>query len=192
MLKKIQENVWQLTFKQFGSLVYLVKLENKWLLVDTSSIKNRQELIENLKEMKIVPENINIILLTHLHFDHSGNISLFKKSKIYASSAEIDDLKKEPEKAVVNEESLKEIEINKILPLEDFKNTNFKIIFCPGHTKGSVAFLYKDILFSGDTIFDNKGLSIGRTDLATSVPDKMSESVKKLLKLKFKILCPGH
>ena len=50
MLNKIKDNIWQLYFNQFGSCVYLIKLNNKNILIDTSTIENKEELISNLKE----------------------------------------------------------------------------------------------------------------------------------------------
>jgi len=163
MIKQIKDNVFQLSFGKFGSCVYLLKLkdkDNKNILIDTSSKENRQELLLDLEKLKIKLEEISIIILTHNHWDHNGNLELFKKSKIYA---------------------LKNI--------GKFKVNGIKVIYTPGHTYDSICLLYKDILFSGDTIFFN---GIGRTDLPESQPEKMQESLEKLKKLKYKILCPGH
>ena len=49
---------------------------------------------------------------------------------------------------------------------------------------------YKRILFSGDTLFDNR--AFGRTDLPTSTPDKLMESIIRLSKLEYRYLCSGH
>jgi len=70
-----------------------------------------------------------------------------------------------------------------------------KIVRVPGHTRGSVAFLdeKRKLLFSGDTLFTND--IIGRTDLPNSIPEKMDESVAKLVKMiedDKLLLCPGH
>lgn len=152
-------------FREFGSCVYLLKLNNKLILIDTSSKQARKELLGDFKELKINPKKINYIILTHNHYDHNGNINLFPNAKIYSF------------------ENLKNIE-------KDF--SEFKVIKTPGHTKQDICILYKDVLFSGDTIFDKKHIAIGRTDLPESQPQKMQESLNKLKKLDYKILCPGH
>jgi glyoxylase-like metal-dependent hydrolase (beta-lactamase superfamily II) len=71
------------------------------------------------------------------------------------------------------------------LPVKEIKS-----IKTPGHTQDSLCFLYKDILFSGDTIFHNQGR--GRTDLPGGDEEQIQKSIKKLKTLKYKILCPGH
>jgi glyoxylase-like metal-dependent hydrolase (beta-lactamase superfamily II) len=117
--------------------------------------------------------------------------SLFKKAKFYASKEEIDTLKKYPLLATYSKRADDELKKIKLIPIPN-KIDNLEIIKTPGHTIGSIClFLRKEgILFSGDTIF-NEDL-FGRIDLATSVPSKMEDSIKKLKKLKIKILCPGH
>jgi len=160
MINKLTNNLWQFYFKAFGSCVYLLKINNKNILIDTSTAENQSPLIQDLNSLHLNPEDINIILLTHNHWDHNGNIDIFSNAKLY-NYDNIDEL------------PIKDIEIHKV----------------PGHTKDSLAFLYKDILFSGDTLFNN---GIGRTDLPESIPSKMQDSLKKLKGLKYKILCPGH
>jgi len=113
-----------------------------------------------LKKLKVDPRDIHYILLTHRHWDHIGNLEFFPNAKIYESK-NIDEL-------------------TLIL---------FRPIKTPGHTKDSLSFLYKDILFSGDTLFHN---GTGRTDLPESDPNKMKESLEKLKKLDYQILAPGH
>jgi len=161
-INKISKEVFQFSFKKFGSCVYLLKSKNnKNILIDTSSKDNESELVEDLQKLNLKPEKIDIILLTHSHYDHVGNLNLFKKAKVY---------------------DFKNIEeINKI--------KDIKVIKTPGHAQDSLCFLYKDILFSGDTLFHD---GIGRTDLQDGEPEKMLDSLEKLKKIKYKILCPGH
>lgn len=160
MINKINQNVFQLNFQIFGSTVYLVKLNDKNILIDTSSKENEQELIRNLNQLDIKPEDINILILTHSHWDHIGNNGLFKNAKI-----------------ITNKNSGE-------LPKE------FKSIQTPGHTQDSFCILYEDILFSGDTIFHRGGR--GRTDLPDGNEEQISESIEKLKKINYEILCPGH
>ena len=127
MINQISKNIWQFSFEQFGSCVYLLKL-NKNILIDTSTIENRSELIQDLSSLKLKPENIDIILLTHNHYDHTGNLDLFPKAEVYS-----------------------EKNINK------FKIKDIKVIKTPGHSEDGLSFLYHDILFSGDTIFHEGG-----------------------------------
>jgi len=159
MIHQISKNVFQLYFDTFGSTVYILKLE-KNIIIDTSSENNREELINDLKELKLKPEDIDIVILTHNHWDHIGNLNLFKNAKI------------------INNKNLNQLpEI-------------IKPIKTPGHSQDSLCFLYKDLLFSGDTIFHGQGR--GRTDLPGGNEKQIQESIEKLKTIKYNILCPGH
>lgn len=172
MIEKIKKNIWKIYFKHFGSQVYLIKRKNQNILVDTSSIWNRIELLGELKKLEIEPSQINLILLTHKHFDHVGNIKIFKNAKIYG------DKKDFPSK--------------KIKDINELKLEGMQVIKTPGHTRGGLCFYFpKDkILFSGDTLF-HKGI-YGRTDFPGSSRKEMSKSLEKLKKIDYEILCPGH
>lgn len=160
MIQKLRENVFQIYFKKFGSVVYLIRQDKDNILIDTSSKDNANELLYELKKLKVDPRDVHYILLTHTHYDHNGNLEFFPNAKVF-DSKNIDTL----------------------------TLINFRPIKTPGHTKDSLCFLYKDILFSGDTLFHN---GTGRTDLPESQPDKMKETLEKLKKLDYQILAPGH
>lgn len=171
---------WKITFRLFGSNVYLLKINRENILIDTSSYENRDELISDLESLDIKPSDINIILLTHNHWDHIQNLDLFKNSNlsinVYGSK---EDFKNEEFPGI---KDIKQIE--SVFP-------ELKIIETPGHTPGCICiYLEKErILFSGDTLF-HKG--VGRTDFPESSPKKMRESLDKLDNIDYKTLCPGH
>ena len=127
MINKIKPNVFQLHFQTFGSTVYLIKLNDKNILIDSSSEENKQELLRDLNQLDIPQEKINTLIITHSHWDHIGNNDLFKNAKIITNE-NLNELPKE---------------------LEPIKT--------PGHTQDSFCILYEDILFSGDTIFHEGG-----------------------------------
>mgnify|MGYP001596863856 CR=1 FL=1 len=93
MINKIKPNIWQFNFREFGSCVYLVKIKEHNILIDTGSIDNKDEFLEDLKKLNLKPKQIDIILLTHSHYDHNGNINLFKNAKLYTNSAPIKEIK---------------------------------------------------------------------------------------------------
>jgi len=71
-------------------------------------------------------------------------------------------------------------------------NIGIKCISVPGHTPGSVCFYSPELksVFTGDTLF--QGL-IGRIDLHTSIPEKMFDSLMKLIDLPDDTqILPGH
>ena len=65
-----------------------------------------------------------------------------------------------------------------------------KAVSTPGHTPGSICYLFDNIMFSGDTLFCR---TCGRTDLFRGNLADMHNSIQKLGKLNGDyIVCPGH
>jgi len=169
MVQKILNNIWRFSFKRFGSYAYLLKLKGKNILIDASSPINTKELVKELKKLELNPADISIIILTHHHWDHSGGILPFTNAKIYGNKKDFGE---------------------NVIDIKKLKIPELQFIETPGHSKGSICILYKGILFSGDTLF-HRG-TIGRTDLPGSSEKEMEKSLKKIKKLKYRVLCPGH
>lgn len=178
MITKVKDNIYKIEFEEFGSNVYLIKLEKENILIDTSSKENKNELIYSLKELNLEPKNITTIILTHAHFDHIENISPFPNAKIYANFTES-----------INPNHTR-TKIENLIAIEKLPFKEFKIYNTPGHTGEDIVILYEDVLFSGDVIFDHG--YIGRTDFIESQPEKMKNSLDFIKNLDYKILCPGH
>ena len=162
------------------------------ILIDTGSRSERKKLEFFLNKL-VDFSTIKKVIFTHLHYDHIGNFDLFPNAMLLASKQEIEDFKTQPSKTVLDADiadKFKQAQ-TKLLPIDELKIAGLEIIPTPGHTKGSICIWMpgKKILFSGDTMMKN---SLGRTDLPTSSPAAMQESVTKLVSYNFKILCPGH
>lgn len=195
MIKRILSEVTAIHFQNFGSIVYLLQLTSNHkpstVLIDTSSKENAKELISSLKYLKLTPKDINTIILTHAHYDHTENIDLFPNAKIYGNFTKIIN----PNHSQTQE--------SKILPIKDCPLIHFcsnyelqttsyplRTFSTPGHTPGDIIILYKNILFSGDVVFH--GGYIGRNDFPESNIKDQEKSLQMLSKLKFDTLCPGH
>jgi hydroxyacylglutathione hydrolase len=141
---------------------------------------------------------VDLLILTHLHPDHifyAKNIQKRTNCKIIIGKGD------ENLKLLFNYFStwqgkkIKEFKIDRILEENDKINTgiyDFKILKLPGHSLGSIGIYEKkhEILFSGDTIFNNG--FIGRTDFFHSDEMLMKKTLIKLKKLKIKHLFSGH
>ncbi len=149
------------------------------------------------------------VMITHGHLDHTFSLLPLSKSSgievtyIHPSDRELLThperglgvqglaLLKElaPDRNWQEPEGLVEIDDGEVVVAAGL---SIEIIHAPGHTKGSVMYrINGDLLLSGDVLF--KG-SIGRTDLPTSSPRAMQESLKnKVLTLPNSVrVLPGH
>lgn len=178
MITQISPEIKAIHFQNFGSIVYLLQLPSQNILIDTSSKENEKELLSSLSSLNLKPKEINTIILTHAHYDHTENINLFPNAKIYGNFTKQINL------------DHTQTEIKNISPIEKQPIKEFKIHKTPGHTQGDIIIQYKNILFSGDVIFHDG--YIGRTDFPESNTKEMNKSLEFIKTLKFDILCPGH
>ena len=166
---------------------YLLQIDNDVLLMDPAS--KAEKLIDILGERNLIG-----ILLTHGHFDHIKAVDgLYDKyhCPVYIHK---DDEPMAKDKSsgsmfgLVSYMSCPSIHIqegiNKIGPFE------FEVIYTPGHSEGSVIYVFDDCIFTGDTLF--KG-SIGRTDLKGGSFSTIKQSLQIFKSFdKNYIIYPGH
>ena len=132
---------------------------------------------------KIIKKKYNkldYILNTHHHFDHvGGNEKLKEKYRAKVLGFELD------------KDRIPGIDII-LKDKQNFKlgHSSFEVIFIPGHTKGHIAFYFKDekTVFTGDTLF-----SLGCGKVFEGTYEQMFSSLNKLKNLPTdtKIYC-GH
>lgn len=160
------------------------------IVIDTGARAERSKLEFFLGKLVDFNE-VKKVIFTHLHYDHCGNFDLFPRAQLLASRQEIDDFKTMPKKTVLEDDIAEKMKNAAFLPIDELKINGFEIVPTPGHTRGSICIWLpkQKILFSGDTLF-RKGL--GRTDLPTSDPEAMRESISRLVSYNYRILCPGH
>lgn len=128
--------------------------------------------------------NIKKILMTHTHMDHVNGVKKFVKE----TDATVFIHKEEADK-------IKNLGIDKIKIIKDNDEINIgkikvKVLHTPGHSPGSVCYIFDNKLITGDTLFVE---GIGRVDLPGGDKRAVSESLKRLKKLDENIeVYPGH
>lgn len=164
----------------FDSNIYIY---GKKILIDTGfSNDHAYRIIDNMNKYEV---NIDRIVLTHNHPDHSSNIDIFQKE----FNAKVCVHETIAKKYSYLGEYLEVLHEGDILIIDE--NLELQVIYTPGHSEGGIC-LYdasNKILFSGDTIFSDG--NIGRTDLGGDI-QTLIKSIEKLLKLDVEVLCPGH
>ncbi|MCD6595748.1 MBL fold metallo-hydrolase [bacterium] len=165
--------------------------EKSTLLIDPGA--DGCKIVSKIDELLLKPV---AILLTHGHYDHIGAVNFLAekfKIPIYAHHDEIEmlanpDMNFSSMFADNISVSAEPISQNILIEL-GFPES--KIIDLPGHTKGGIGIIDRNIFISGDTVFANGG--IGRTDLPYSNVKMLVQSIEKILKLPDNlILYPGH
>ena len=166
---------------------YVLVSGNEAIIIDPAS--KPEKMIEKLGDL-----DLKAVLLTHGHFDHiKACDGLYEKyhCPIYLHE---DDEELARDKNSGADFGLVSYISCKTLPLKEGKMKigpfEFEVIFTPGHTPGSVIFVFDHYIFTGDTLFRG---SVGRTDLKGGDARTLKESLRvfKSFKEEYFIL-PGH
>ena len=179
----------------FDGNVYLI-LDEVPILVDAG-----MEPESTLRKIKkyIDPQEIEMIILTHSHHDHSAGVPRLKE----ATGARV--LIHEEEAGSLGDDmatvaylfglSAPEIEADGTLKegdVLDLGEWRLSVLHTPGHSPGGIC-LYEPmarVLFSGDTVFPQG--NIGRTDLFAGCDADLIRSIERLTALDVEVLYPGH
>ncbi len=156
-------NVKTLTLGLMGVNCYVLTDSGEAAVIDPGA--ECEKIIEYLDECGCT---LKKILLTHGHFDHIGalcDLAEKTKAKVYVHSGDKKMLTDNGANlSFMTGERIKPYEADIIL--DDIKeiqlgNTEIKVFHTPGHSSGSVSYLWGDNLFCGDLLFRG---SIGRYD----------------------------
>jgi len=166
---------------------YLLIEGKEAILIDPAS--KADKLIEILGDL-----DLKAILLSHGHFDHIKAVDgLFEhyKCPVYLNSKDeylARDKYSGKDFGLVSYISCPTYELLDCpMQIGSFK---FEVITTPGHTMGSVIFVFENDIFTGDTLFK---CSVGRTDLEGGDNRLLKDSLRVFNNLKKDyIIHPGH
>jgi N-acyl homoserine lactone hydrolase len=185
------------------STVSLLTVGDERILVDCGSFGVRGTLLKNLKTLGITPESISTVLLTHLHWDHCVNWTLFPGATIMVGEMELEWALKQstgshqlPELYVEALASSSRLRV--IVPGEEVLN-NIVAYHVPGHTPGHLFYYISrerdDIIIAGDAGKTRTELTSGAADM-TMDQDASKRSIQSLWDMwavkPGTILVPGH
>jgi glyoxylase-like metal-dependent hydrolase (beta-lactamase superfamily II) len=187
------------------SFVFGPVMTNAYLVYDEKTLRGLvvdpgmgpEALIQRIRELGL---ELEAILLTHAHFDHIGGVEevrAISKAPVYLHRAEEDWLE-DPAKngsvlfpgmpTIVCQPAEKILEGGETLHLI---GQTFQVLHTPGHSPGSVTYMWDSVIFSGDVLFKD---SIGRTDLPGGDYETLMRSIsEQLMELpeQTRVLC-GH
>jgi hydroxyacylglutathione hydrolase len=190
---------------------YLIKTDTGYILIDTGYTRKRTDLEKELESAGCKPGNLQVIVLTHGDFDHSGNAAYLRKKFGARIAMHHDDAGMVEYGNMFWNRSKSNILIKVIAPIlfrfgksERFKPDSYiedgddlsengfdaRVLHIPGHSKGSIG-----ILTSGGDLFCGDLLQNIHKPKLNSIMDDLTTantSVEKLNKLSIRTVYPGH
>ena len=191
---------------------YLLKADSGYFLIDTGSPNNRSEVEREILDAGCVPGEMNLIILTHGDFDHSGNAAYLRKRYDSKIAMHIGDLGMvERGEMFSNRKKGNNIFTRKLFPpligfrkserftpdlyFEDGDDLSHfgleaQVLSIPGHSLGSIGILTT----SGELICGDLFENINKPDINSLMDDKAAAeiSVEKLKNFEIKTVYPGH
>lgn len=151
---------------------YILMGGERGIIIDPGEEADR--ILETVSDLRI-----DLILLTHNHFDHIRALHEVKEAtsaKVAIHSLDLIDI------------ADRELKDGEKIP---FDGKEISVIYTPGHTQGSCSFLLENNLFSGDTLFSG---GWGNTAFAGGSEETIFRSIReKLMSLPDEtIVFPGH
>ncbi|MBT4690724.1 MAG: MBL fold metallo-hydrolase [Rhodospirillaceae bacterium] len=185
------------------STIALIRHGDRIALVDVGSFGQRHLLQEQLAERGLKPADVTDILLTHSHYDHSINWTLFGHANIAIGKEELDWSLQQPwGETVVPELYVRELKDWPTLQTAADGDEVFPGItahMSPGHTPGSLVFVLNtgegDMIFTGDACKNRAELLSRAADMTydAEVTQATIESIWSHWSARpGNILVPGH
>ncbi len=154
-------------------------------------IEKEEELDFQLAKINLTPDDIKLVLLTHLHLDHTDGIKFFPKQEIIVSDLE----SKKPysnapstypswfkPNLVKYKENRVDV-FNQAYPVTHAEDVLY--VPTPGHTHGHSSIIFKtddfDIIFAGDTSYNQRQILRGELAGVNADFKKTKETYKKLI-----------
>lgn len=146
------------TFLDGHANVYLLRHDSGYLAIDAGE-KNKIS-VKELQKLRIDPESVTDVFLTHSDFDHAGAVEVFSKAKVFLA-AEEEQLISGTTARTFGKMGILRLKNKVRVPytllndgdLMQIGSRRIQCVLAPGHTPGSMSFLVdgKD-LFTGDTL----------------------------------------
>jgi glyoxylase-like metal-dependent hydrolase (beta-lactamase superfamily II) len=169
------------------------------VLVDTGHYGTRDWLKAELERRRVSPADIDVVVLTHLHWDHCLNVEMFPHARILLGEDELEEgFLMEPGQPQ-NEAFKAALGKMKVETVGDGDriSRHATALLTPGHSPGHVAVTLKGddgrlTVMSGDAVPNYRAYLRGFPDISFYDRTKSEESVKKVKGLCPDLIIPGH
>ncbi|MCL4878649.1 MAG: MBL fold metallo-hydrolase [Anaerolineae bacterium] len=195
---ELAKNIWRVMPPPPSGNVYLIQDTLKTVLIDSGVYTTFDYLAEELRKLGLRPQDIDLVINTHEHFDHIGGNPYFSKTALIAAHRNAATKIELQDEYVTHMKEYGQVgddfsvhwwlENRNLIWTGDYK---LKILHTPGHTSGSICIYepFQHFMFTGDTVVRGEILT---PMLESGSAGDFVNSIERLLTMKIKVLYPGH
>lgn len=200
---QITSEIWQVGGPGFtateDAAVYLIVVDGHMALVDAGCGGNDTQLIANIRDCGIDPDQMDYLLLTHCHFDHTGGAGALRdRYGCVVVAHELDVPALEGGNTILTAahwygRSMPPLPVDVHLHGSEAQiqlgPRRITAIHTPGHTPGSVVYLMQS---DGQRVLFGQDVHGPLHDDFLSDATAYRQSLNRMLDLSADILCEGH
>lgn len=156
-----------------------------------------QDVIAQLARMAITPDQVRHVVLTHTHFDHTGELRAFPNARVWVGKGEKEYLERAfgVSRGVMRDDfegvRIRELDFTKSPKVLTFAGSrdllgdgSILVIPTPGHTPGAVSVLVKtkagDVLLVGDAAYTNTNIDKPVPIGLSTIPEQAADTLTRL------------
>lgn len=181
----------------WGAMVYIEHGSCK-MMFDTAGPGKRIEVRRRLQEIGIDANEINMLILSHFHYDHVYNCDYFPKARIIMHQVESDWVSGNPDNYAIPPHFYSAIQKTGRLELikrDEEIIPGIETLLVPGHTPGGMALVLRDpnmpvTVVAGDAVKNIAELADGKVPTAWNSAAS-AQSIKKIRNIA-EVVIPGH
>ena len=183
------------------SYAWVLKTANGAAVVDTGSEVGGEALLAELRRQGVSPEQVHTVLLTHGHKDHWGGAHLFPQARVLMGAEDIPVIQGTRKLTSLGARLSGPLMPTPPVPAKlealqgetvEVDGERLRVFRTPGHTPGSVVFLWRDVLLSGDSLVGSGGGVIPAPAVLSEDRKLNVTSLKQLVDVPFTRVADGH
>jgi N-acyl homoserine lactone hydrolase len=178
--------------------VYLIEAGSRRILFDCGHTGRRRALLSALAARGLRPADIDILVLSHAHWDHIQNADMFTTATVLIHPAELDYLARRP----VGDPVMPPWSVTIVEDLQVSGTSGgmevgpgVTVTDLPGHTAGSIGLAVETLegvaMLTGDAVSSAKALRSGRCTAIHASEEAASRSLV-LVRSRARLVFPGH
>lgn len=173
--------------------VYILLRGGHLVAIDAGAPGNEERVLSYISAIGAEPSSLRLVIATHAHYDHVGALKKLKDTTGARVAAHRDEAPFIEGREKLLGSRHEPVEVDILLSDGDVVE-GLRVVHVPGHTPGSIALLDEELgaLFIGDLAYEENGVLYEIPQHYSLDPQGNRRSIRKLLRLGFRHVLPGH